>query len=217
MSGSDKRDLYERGDFRSESSASSGGTKAWVVRAGREGETVAHNLSHSVVTIEWDEFDAPELGRFPDRASYGNYSTSAPRSPSNERQSARDQIWRFYHHISVGDLVVVPLKNYGSDDDWIAIGRVLGEARRDDSQPALAKNQRSVEWLTGAVSKSGVEGDLRRSIDGPGTVRPIKSERAPRRLLHLAEPGSDPGPTVGGSLGSPKPLFVLTWNPTRVG
>lgn len=200
----------------SESAASSGDMKAWVVRAGREGGTVAHNLSHSVATIEWDEFDAPELDRFPDRASYGNYIEESFRhSTPEERQSARDQIWRFYHHISVGDLVVVPLKNYGSDDDWIAIGRVLGEARRDDSQPPLAKNRRSVEWLTEAVSKSGVEGDLRRSIDGPGTVRPIRSERAHLRLLHLAEHGDDPGPTISGSMRPPKPLFVLTWNPDK--
>ena len=190
-----------------ESAESSSDIKAWVVRAGREGETVAHNLEENVVTIEWDEFDVPELDRFSDRASYGSYIEERFRhSTRGERQSARDQIWRFYHHISVGDLVVVPLKNYGNDDDWVAIGRVLGEASRDDSQPPLAKKRRPVEWLAWAVPKSGVVSDLRKSVDGPGTVRPIKSEQAPQRLLHLAEHGNDPGPTVGRLVTPPKPV-----------
>ena len=190
--------------------------EAWVVRAGRKGETVAHNLSKNVTTIEWDEWDVPVLDRFPDRPSYGTYiEENFGQCTSGERQSSRDQIWRFYHEISVGDLVVLPLKNHGTDDDWVAIGRVQGQAHRDDTQPPLARNRRSVQWLARTVPKSHVEDDLRKSVHGPGTVRPIRSAQAPRRLLHLAAHGTDPGPTLGKQVVPQKPLFVLTWNPDK--
>ena len=126
----------------------------WVVRAGRQGEAVGHNLASGDVTIEWDDWVAPDLSRFESQDAYGDYIEEHFRDLTlGKRQSARHQIWRFYHEIQLGDLVVLPLKHYGSADEWIAIGRVRGEAARDTSRPALPQHHRAVEWLSRAVSK----------------------------------------------------------------
>ena len=168
---------------------------AWVVRAGTGGLMVAHNLAHNVVSVDWDDWTAPDLSRFVDRDAYRRYSEEhfGHRTDENSRASAI-QLWRFYHGIRVGDIVVMPLMNHGSEDDWIAIGRVTGDAERGPAAADHAKHHRSVEWLAHSVPKSDVEGDLRSSIQTPPTVQPIRRENAVRRLLSLAAHGIDPGP-----------------------
>lgn len=154
-------DLVQHDSFFESADAS-----AWVVRAGPEGETVEHNLETGVVTIGWDEWPAPARGRFEDRAAFGVYLDGefSDREASS-RQSARDQIWRFYHEVSIGDLVVLPLKNHGTDDDWIAIGRVTGVATLDESQPKDCLHHRRVRWLASTVPKSAAPEPLQGSID----------------------------------------------------
>lgn len=204
---------------------------AWVVRAGRTGETVRHNLESGVVTIEWDDWVAPELARFESRDAYGDYIHEQFRGlTQGQRRSARDQIWRFYHEVQIGDLVVMPLKNYGSADDWIAIGRVRGAAERDISRPVLAQHRRAVQWLSDGVSKIGVQSDLRSSIDSNGTVFGVRVPQGASRILYLAEHGEDPGSDRatseesgtreadggdGGRASVPAPMFVMTWNPEK--
>ena len=84
--------------------------RAWVVRAGREGQRVQYNLDHDVVTIMWDEWDAPHRSRFEDRSAFGEYiEQEFPQLTPGQRRSSRDQVWRFYHDISVGDLEVPPV------------------------------------------------------------------------------------------------------------
>ena len=202
----------------------------WVVRAGRQGETVDHNLALGVVTIEWDDWVAPDLSRFESRDAYGDYIEEQFRDLTpGQRRSARDQIWRFYHKIQIGDLVVLPLKNYGAADDWIAVGRVRGAPARDTSRPVRAQHHRAAEWLSLAVSKVVVESDLRASIDSNATVFGVRAPEAARRLLHLAQHGDDPGPDAASdepasrgaarqdalSTAASKAMFVMTWNPLK--
>lgn len=140
-------------------------SRAWVVRAGREGERVAHNLEHGVASIGWDEWVAPDLSSFADRNAYGEYiEQEFQHHTVSERASSRDQVWRFYHDISVGDLVVMPLKNHGTAEDWIAVGRVTGTAAYDPSQPYGAHHRRSVRWLASSVPKAAAPDDLQSSI-----------------------------------------------------
>ena len=71
--------------------------RVWVVRAGRDGERVAHNLEHRVASIGWDEWSAPDLSSFADRNAYGEYiERDFQRYAASERASSRNQVWRFY-------------------------------------------------------------------------------------------------------------------------
>lgn len=170
--------------------------RAWVVRAGEEGETVEHNLDIGVVTIGWDEWPAPTRGRFKNRDTYGDYLVGelSDRDASS-RQSARDQIWRFYHEVGVGDLVVLPLKNHGADDDWIAVGRVTGEASWDESRPKGALHDRRVRWLASTVPKSAAPETLQRSIDNtPRTVYGLNRDDKARWVQPLVDEFFDAPP-----------------------
>ena len=162
---------------------------AWVVRGGKEGETVEHNLDAGVATIGWDEWPPPSSGSLENRDAYGDYiDDEFPDRPAQRRPSARDQIWRFYHGISIGDLVVLPLKNHGTDNDWIAIGRVTGAANRDESRPKDALHHRRVRWLASTVPKSAAPEPLQRSIDNtPRTVFGLNKDDHARRVQGLVD------------------------------
>lgn len=71
--------------------------RAWVVRAGRNGEEEQHNLDHSVVSIGWHDFD--ELDSMPDRQEFGERLEE--RYPDGGTRSARDQLWRFAKELSM--------------------------------------------------------------------------------------------------------------------
>ena len=177
---------------------------AWVVRAGTDGEMVSHNLANDVVSVDWDDWAAPDLSRFADQDGYRSYSEEHFQHRTDENpQTSANQIWHFYHDISVGDIVVMPLKNHGPPRDWIAIGRVTGDVEHDPDAAAHAKHRRAVEWLAQAVSKIDAEGDLQSSIDSRGTLFRIDQPHVVQRLLSLAEDGFDPGPCGIGALHLP--------------
>jgi restriction system protein len=89
-----------------------------------------------------------------------------------------------------GDLVVMPLKNCRQ----IAIGRVTGPYEfRGEADPNF-RHVRPVEWLHRHISRDAVRSDLLQSMGSLLTVCGLTRFGAARRIAHLAEHGSDPGP-----------------------
>lgn len=98
----------------------------WLVRAGSEGEAVDHNLVNDVVSVGYGY--QGDLGSLAEHAAtrdelgdrideqFGNL-------PEGRRRRARDEVWRFVREIQFGDLVVMPMKDAGTDANSIAIGR----------------------------------------------------------------------------------------------
>ena len=157
---------------------------------------MAHNLDHGVVTIGWDECEPPDLSLYSDREAYGE-SIDRVYAGLKESlcQSARDQVWRFYHAIRVGDLVVLPLKNHGTAEDWIAVGRVTSAAAFDPSQPVGAFHHRSVRWLASSVPKVAAPGELQRSIGNPNmTVFAPRATQAGKVIQEFVDEYSDAAP-----------------------
>ena len=164
--------------------------RAWVVRAGREGEEEQHNLDHSVVTIGWYDFDA--LDSMTNRQEFGE--RLAARYPDWDTRSARDQLWRFAKEISVGDLVVMPQKRPElGGRRLIAIGRAVGPYEWDPSQPENVRHRREVEWLQTELHREVVQDDLDKSLNRPPTIYSLNPNDAPYRIKYLAEHGEDPG------------------------
>ena len=167
--------------------------RAWVVRAGSEGEMEQHNLDHSVVTLGWGGEWGGDLDEFDDREEFGASLELWPEASDGTRRSVRDQIWRFGREIQVDDLVVMPQKRQELDSPLIAIGRVVGPYQHDSSQPSDAMARREVEWLRTDVAREIIEEDLLSSIDGLMTVFGLRKHDAPYRIQYLAEHGVDPG------------------------
>lgn len=184
--------------------------RCWVVRAGREGEAVEHNLANDVVTIGWggaSEFE--RVAHCGSREEFRDLIDEAlPDWLESGRRSACEQIWRFAREIEVGDLVVMPVKGMGPDGDSFAIGRVNGPYEFDSSrQPDFLRQRRSVTWLRTEIERKTVREDLRKSLDAAMTVFGLRRHDAARRIHHLAEHGVDPGPRNA----EPASDDVATW------
>ena len=168
--------------------------RAWVVRAGREGETEEHNLDHSVISIGWDDW-GEELDSFADRAAFGEHLKERfPDRDENGRRSGRDQIWCFGKVIEVGDLVVMPQKRPAlGRRRLIAIGRVTGPYEFNSSQPENTWQRRKVDWLHTELPWEQLQDDLRKMVSLPATVVFPTKHDAQYRIKYLAEHGEDPG------------------------
>ena len=173
--------------------------RAWVVRAGREGEEAAeteqHNLDHSVVSIGWGDWLEP-LDRFADREEFREHLDE--HFPERGTKRGAWQIWGFANEIQVGDLVVMPQKRPElGRRRLIAIGRVVGSYEYDPSRPEDMRKRRKVEWLQTDLPREVVEDDLSGSMNTNGTVFSLKENDAPYRIKYLAEHGEDPGDRYG--------------------
>lgn len=170
----------------------------WVVRAGREGEAVEHNLIHNVITLGWGWGDWSSVAQSGSRDEFGDFiDEQFPDQSESGRRSARDQIWRFGREIQVGNLVVMPMK--GVDGNPIAIGRIDGPFEFDPTRPGYMRIRRTVTWLRTGIGRDVIGQDLRYSMDSSGTVFGLRKHDAAHRIRHLAEHGVDPGPRHAGT------------------
>ncbi len=139
---------------------------AWLVRGGRKGETVEHNLEGEVVTLGWGDWvvDAPAES-FRDKERLKSYLAQYYESnyqrgwTEKQKVTSCSGIWRFVNEINIGDLVVLPSFGLEKAHRWIRIGEVIGHPVRDPSQPRGARLRRGVKWFTKAVPISEVKID----------------------------------------------------------
>ena len=163
--------------------------QAWVVRAGRKGETVEHNLLNEVVTYEWDQL--PDLRRYANKQELkDDIDVLTPGFDGNARKIGNHavQLWRFRTEIKPGDVVVLPLKR-PRDNQHIAIGCVTGPYQFDASRGPGTRHRIPVEWLNDNVDISDLDRDL---LEKFRTFRPtvgkIGEANAAERLLRIARP-----------------------------
>ena len=185
---------------------------AWLVRAGREGETVEHNLQHNVATYAWDQL--PDLRTYASKEELkDDIDALTPGFKGNTRTIGihAAQLWRFRADIKPDDVVIMPLKRPG-DNRHVAIGRVTGQYQFDASQGPGVHHRIPVAWLNDNVDVSDLDRDLRQKFRTfRRTVRQIGEANATERLLRIADAGSDAGRSEASK--SVVPTYVLTWNP----
>ena len=170
------------------------GSAAWLVRAGKDDVSrIRPNLESSVVTVGWGDWIAehgPE--EFSDRESMEQYV--AQRVSDTRIRRGCGEIWLFCNEVKRHHLVVMPLKRETSPERRIAIGRVIGRAVTDTSQPEFARLRRAVQWLSKDTLEADLQSDLFKPIHrAQQTVLRLDKPNAVRRLLHLARHGEDPG------------------------
>ncbi|MGW1974315.1 CBS domain-containing protein [Streptomyces sp. NPDC001889] len=161
--------------------------RAWVVRAGENGERESTALEEGVLLVGWqglgdlaatgtrDEIKAAVAAAYPDEGPYtvGNWT---------------GQIHRFVHEIRDGDLVVLPLRSM-----LLAVGRISGGyAYRSDASDGQ-RHIRRVEWLVKDIGRQSVQSDLQDSMGSLLTVFELSRFGAAERIAALAEGKPDPG------------------------
>lgn len=104
---------------------------AWQVRAGRRGERDQESLENGLIILGWEE--VPDLAQFQTKNDLkSGLQNQYPQRSAYVLGNWTGQLWRFYHEISEGDLVVMPLKSQRR----YAIGEVSGDYHyRTEAKP----------------------------------------------------------------------------------
>ena len=176
------------------------GGNSWVVRAGREGEAEASNLTLGRASIGWSE--VPDLSSVTSREQVREIVDGLyPDASAQSRANTAGQLWAFRSSIAAGDLVVMPLK---TQPGMLAFGRCAGPYGYDAEAAEAARHYVSVEWQPDLVSRETLQPDLLAMVNGAMTVFSVSRNDAPVRLQAVAEQGVDPG--IGSVDGPQEPV-----------
>jgi len=178
-------------------------TQAWLIRAGRAGEREQWALKNSVSGGGFSE--VADLTAATSRESVAaQVAAGFPGAIGGRLQTFSAQLWALRGRITIGDLVVMPLKN----TPQLAIGRVTGPyAYRDDPDPSL-RHVRPVEWLVTDVPRTAVKQDLLYTLGAFLTICEVRRHDAAYRIEKLAQTGKDPGARtpLPGTKPDPEPI-----------
>ncbi|MDX2936498.1 CBS domain-containing protein [Streptomyces ipomoeae] len=161
--------------------------RAWVVRAGENGERERAALDKGLLLAGWlglgdlsdtatrDDIRAAVAAAYPDEGPYtvGNWT---------------GQLYRFVHEIQPGDFVVLPLKSW-----LVAVGRVTGDYEYRSEAADGMHHVRRVEWLVTDIDRQTIQSDLLDSMGSLLTVFELSRFGAAERVAALAEGKPDPG------------------------
>jgi MoxR-like ATPase len=166
-----------------------GGTRVWLIRAGREGQHEQLALDEGVALIGWSD-----LGELNSEMSRDDLKKMIGDQYGEERTqslaSQAGQIYRFINEVKVGDLVVLPLRTKPSH---VALGRILGPYRyRLDGRfrDSDGRNTRDTDWIEREVPYERFDPDLREAFGLQGTIRELTKHDAATRIDEVLD-GAD--------------------------
>ncbi|QOK24191.1 restriction endonuclease [Janibacter indicus] len=164
-------------------------SRAWVVRAGRDGEQEQVNLASGTATIGWNVGDLTGVSAREEVRAI--IDVAYPDDSPGRRANFTGQVWAFRSAIEPGDIVLMPSK---LRPGYIYLGRCIGPYRYVAGEPDLSRrHQLPVEWKKEPVSKSAIKDDLLYSLNGIMTVFNPSRNNAAERVRALFETGTDPG------------------------
>jgi restriction system protein len=162
--------------------------KAWLVRAGAQGENDSFCLENGASVIGWEQ-----IGDMSPYSEWGNFVPFVESSYPSKKKGAitnySGQLYAFAHRIEIGDLICLPLKT----TKQLAIGRVIGPYEYNEAGATNRRHTRKMEWLRTDVARAAVKQDLLYSLGAFMTVCEIKRNDGAWRLGEIAKTGIDPG------------------------
>jgi len=152
--------------------------RAWVIRAGREGERETYNLEHGLATMGWGNLQDLQGVKSRQDVEAMLRHEMTDKSDGTVRSFAR-QLWTLRSDVKCGDLVVLPLKMRSE----IALGTVTQEYSYRADEELGWDQVVEVDWRRTDVLRSVVEPDLMRSLNLPPTISAVKDKDHVRRCL----------------------------------
>ncbi|OSC67743.1 hypothetical protein B5181_15605 [Streptomyces sp. 4F] len=163
--------------------------RAWVVRAGENGEREGVALEEGLLGAGWDRLSKEDLAGTANRADIRTAVAAAyPDEGPYTIGNWTGQLYRFVHEIQPGDLVVLPLKSLR-----VAIGQVVGSYEYRTQAPEGLRHVRRVEWMVTDLDRQEIQSDLLDSLGSLLTVFELSRFGAAERVAALAEGKPDPG------------------------
>ena len=174
--------------------------RLWLVRLGKNGEFESAAIDKSLLSIGFNI--TGDLNGAKDRdAILAAIKTIFPDAKPGRQANFAAQVNQFVNTMSVGDIVVSPLKTVSK----IGIGEITGSYRQtDDGRPA-----RPVKWLATDVSRDAFKQDLLYSFGAIMTVCEVQRNNALHRVLAVAKTGKDPGDGVDPDVPSKSVTIAL--------
>jgi restriction system protein len=163
--------------------------RAWLVRAGRAGERERWALTEGWTGGGFG--DVPNLTDAQDRAAvFAEITTGIEGIKEGRAKNFAAQLWALRSRISVGDLVVMPLKS----SPHLAIGRIAGDYvyAQDEAEPTK-RHRRKVDWVAPEIPRTLVKQDLLYSLGAFSTICEMARNDAAWRLNELMKDKPDPG------------------------
>jgi len=190
--------------------------RAWIIRAGADGENEDVARDEGVAVIGWSE-----LGELPPDISRDEIKRRIRERTGEEREASLSaqgsSIHRFINDVSDGDVVVLPLLSHRRH---AAVGIVTGPyVYRADGlwEDRDAHYHRAVRWLEREIPYERFDDDLQKAFGTPGTLSEILRPDAVQRLLRAVESARGQSTRVwwvcqGTTYASARDLGVL-WAP----
>ncbi len=162
--------------------------KLWMVRAGRHGEDedVALNQGYAIAGFRSID-DLTRFKSFEDLVAH--FRSQDPGGRVRSAEVYARQMIAFRDKISMGDLIVLPLKTHRGQ---IAIGRVRG-AYQFAEVVGEKRHVRKVEWIRPDLPRSAFQQDLLYSFGTFITICRITRHGAEHRVEQVLQGKTDPG------------------------
>lgn len=145
-------------------------SKAWMVRAERDGRLFEAFKDKSAVAIGWNEVG--DLSSVKSRKAIADLvNASWPETKPQSNAMAAGQLHRFVNEIEVGDMVVT----YNPSRRVYLLGEIAGPYRYDTSVDPEDAQYRPVRWQ-GEVSRDLLSVESRNSLGAISTLFRISSE-----------------------------------------
>lgn len=164
--------------------------RAWMVRAGSDGQREQQALSDGVLLPGWTTV-TEDLSSCDSHDDLRSLVRSVHGDEKSERTlgSWAGQMWRFVNVMEDGDIVVMPMKH-----EWgkIAVGRIDGPYRFDAEAPPGSQHQRPVKWAADLIQKDSLGLDLQASLGALPTICELARNQAAHRLQDVFVHGEDP-------------------------
>lgn len=164
-------------------------SKAWVVRAGRDGEQEQANLDAGAASVGWSVGDLTSASSREDVRL--RMDAAYPDDSPGRLANLTGQVWAFRSQIHPGDVVIMPSK---LRPGYLYFGKCTGPYRfRAHELDVERRHQIPVEWQEEPVSKTAIKDDLLYSLNSIMTVFNPTRNNAGERVLALFNTGEDPG------------------------
>lgn len=171
--------------------------RAWLVRAGAQGESEVAALEHGLAIIGFT--DVPDLTPATDKdAVFERVAHANPGATQARNTNRAGQLVAFRLRMREGDIVALPLK---TRPGRVALGRLTGPYNYLEVEGSR-RHTRLVEWIRPDVPRSDFGEDLRYSLGAYMTVCRIRRNDAEYRIVKMLAGQPDPG---GGTTASSSP------------
>ncbi|MGB3414148.1 MAG: restriction endonuclease [Microbacteriaceae bacterium] len=165
--------------------------RAWLVRSVKSGidDDLSLNLNRSIIGFE----DVGDLGSHETREDFVDAlnQQGIGNTPSATTNYA-GQLYNFVKNISIGDYIVMPLRN----EPQIAVGEVTGGYEYYQAPNQKWRHTRQVRWLQQSLPRTAVQQDLLYSMGAFMTIAELKRNQAASRIENLAAKGIDLGQKI---------------------